>query len=331
MQRGETRARYMDLSVVIVNWNTRELLLQCLRHLDGLLLGLDTEVWVVDNGSADGSPRAVRSAFPGVRLIENARNLGFAAANNQALRACGGRYALLLNSDCFPRPGAIEGLVSAVQRDSRVGIAGGALSDPDGRPQNAFGAAPTLATELLPRGILQTLFPRRYPSKRHPPRDVMEVESVLGAFLLARREAWQEVGGLDEGYFLFMEETDWCVRMRRRGWKVVHVPWAVATHLQGQSARNDLAGARVEYHRSRYRFFSLHRSQIALAFLRGGILVKCLSNWTSSGLMMRMSRSAEARWSRRHEVDRHILRWHLQGCPGHWGMSRGPESEQGGG
>jgi GT2 family glycosyltransferase len=314
------------VSIVIVNWNTRDLILRCLGHLLQTQPGEILDIWVVDNGSQDGSTEAIRKAFPRVQLIANAQNQGFARAANQALARCRGRYMLLLNTDCFPQEGAIQALVKSMQADPRAGIAGGALLHSDGRPQHAFGAAPTLASELLHRGLLQALLPGRFPSKRHPPKTTTEVEAVLGAFLLVRREAWWQVGGLDEGYFLFFEETDWCLRMRRAGWKVLHVPTAVALHLQGQSARRNLEGARVEYHRSRYRFFALHRGALSLRVLKVGLFLRCLMNWVSSGAMGSLAWDRRDRWQRRHRVDRTVLCWHLRGCPEGWGL---PASRQG--
>lgn len=311
----------MELSIIIVNWNTRGLVLRCLNHLTGLDLPLETEVWVVDNGSTDGSPEAIRSSFPDVHLLENSRNMGFARANNQALKRAQGRYILLLNTDCFPHKGAIQALIGAMERHPEAGIAGGKLRHPDGRPQNSFGVAPTLATELIPKGLLETLLPRRFPSKRRPPHAPMEVETVTGAFLLVRREALECVGGLDESYFFFLEETDWCLRMRKAGWVVLHVPGAEALHLQGGSAVQELARARVEYYRSRYRFFALHRGGGSLALLRWGLLLKGLANWISSGILAYLWGSRGSRWEDRHAVDGTLLRWHLSGCPEDWGLS----------
>lgn len=317
------REESIELSVVIVNWNTRDLVLRCLGHLFGLRLPDTKEVWVVDNGSQDGSPEAIRRAFPQVHLLENDRNQGFAKAANRALRRCNGPYVMLLNTDCFPEEGAIKTLMTAMQGDPRAGIAGGALLHPDGRPQHSFGVAPTLATELLHKGLLQTLLPRRFPSKRYPPQKATEVEAVLGAFLMVRRQAWMEVGGLDEGFFFFLEETEWCLRMRRAGWRVLHVPEARAIHLQGQSAERDPAGARVEYYRSRYRFFALHRGMVSLKLLRVGLLFRCIMNWASSGAMRCLAWNRREQWRKRHRVDCTVLLWHLKGCPEGWGVTRG--------
>ena len=320
---GKLRGENVALSVVLVSFNTRDLTLRCLRHLYSLGLHPQMEVWVVDNGSSDNSASAVREAFPEVSLLSNDRNLGFARAANMALQRCAGRYALLLNTDCFPEPGAVEELLRAMEDRPRVGIAAGSLLHGDGRLQNSFGSAPSLWTELLPKGIVEVLCPSRFPSKRRPPMGPKEVESVVGAFLMAKRRAWEHVGLLDEGYFLFLEETDWCVRMRKAGWSVLHVPQARAVHLQGQSAAGQKAPARIEFYRSRYRFFSLHRGAWATRLLKAGLILKILWNWTWSGLLSRIPWPAARAWRDRHWVDRKLLSWHLRGCPEGWGLKQG--------
>lgn len=147
---------------------------------------------------------------------------------------------------------------------------------------------------------------------------------MLGAFVMVRRKAWVHVGGFDEAYFLFLEETDWCMRMRKSGWKVIHVPTARALHLLGQSAAKDLTRARVEYYRSRYRFFSSHRGRLSQNVLRVGIFIRTVMNWISSGVMAKFPFVGQGRWKRRHEVDRRLLQWHLRGLPDGWGLCRTP-------
>jgi hypothetical protein len=308
----------MEITVAIVNWNTRDLLLSCVRHLKGLGVNETIQIIVVDNGSRDGSARALRATFGDVELIENDVNVGFAKANNQALQKSKGRFILLLNPDCFPQPGAVESLKEALEGDIKAAVAGGALLDPDGSPQNSFHNAPTLATELLNKSLLQWLFPRRYPSKRHPPQNIIQVEAVLGAFMMVKRDAWFEVGGMDERYFLFLEETDLCTRLRKRGWRVIHVPHAKAVHLQGQSASLDIQRSRVEFYRSRYRYFEQHRGRPSNMILRVGILARLLLEWMASGA----SRWFHSGSRVRHGVHSYILKWHLKGCPPGWGLEQ---------
>jgi GT2 family glycosyltransferase len=212
-----------DLSVIIVNWNTKELLLNCIESLYRTIKGLSFEIFVVDNGSKDGSVNSVRKAFPEIELIQNQRNLGFARANNEALRKRKGQYALLSNTDVILKDGAIETLAEFMDRNPNVGIAGGQLINGDGSKQNSFDNFPSLATEVLNKSLLRILFPTRYPSKRVSYSSPIDVQSVIGACMIVRSQAIREVGLLDEDYFFFMEETDWCYRMKRRGWRVCHV------------------------------------------------------------------------------------------------------------
>lgn len=309
-----------NLSIILVNYNTRDLTLACIGHLFKLGLPPKTELLLVDNGSADGSVEAIRSAFPQVRILESRINLGFARAVNLAIRNSMGRYALLLNTDCFPQDGSIERLLEFMEDNPSAGICGGALLHPDGRLQNCFGRAPTLATELLPKGLLETLLPSRYPSKRKPPLGPTQVEAVVGAFLMVRREAWEKVGLMDEGFFLFLEETDWCLRMKRAGWNVFHVPEAKAIHVQGQSMMADLRNARIEFYKSRYRFFLIHRGKVQYTVLIAGLVIKGFVNWIWSAIMSKVPGNKRLRWMERHKVDGWILAWHVLGCPGNWGL-----------
>jgi GT2 family glycosyltransferase len=194
-----------DLSVIIVNWNTRELLLNCIESIYRTVRGLLFEIFVVDNGSNDGSPDSVKGKFPEIELIQNQRNLGFARANNEALRRSRGRY---------------EKLVEFMEGNPTVGVVGGQLINMDGSRQNSVDNFPSLTAETLNKSLLRILFPKRYPSKRANYSTPIDVDSVIGACMIVRSRAIQEVGLLDEDYFFFLEETDWCYRMRRRRWRV---------------------------------------------------------------------------------------------------------------
>jgi GT2 family glycosyltransferase len=250
-----------DLSIIIVNWNTRDYLLNCLQSLMRTE-GSPWEVIVVDNGSWDGSGAEVKRLFPTVRLIENDTNLGFAKAVNQGLRFFSGRYALLLNPDTQVKDGTIEKLLFFMENYPGAGVAGVQLLNLDGTKQNSIANFPSLATELFNKRVLRWLFPERFPGKERHYAGPVEVESVIGACMLVRRKALDEVGFLDEDYFLFLEETDWCFRMERAGWKVYHVPQAEIIHFQGKSAEQDKKRSKIEYYRSRYHFFKKNRGKV---------------------------------------------------------------------
>ncbi len=201
----------MDLSIIIVNRNTKELLLACIESVYATAPPLSFELLLVDNASSDGSVVDVRHSFPDIRCIENDRNLGFAKANNIAIRQAQGRYVVLLNTDTVLTPLALATIVDFMDRNQKVAICGGQLLNGDGSLQNSIANVPTLATELLNKSLLRLLFPKRYPGKESRFNHPVEVESVVGACMVVAREAIDRVGLLDEAYFFFFEETDWCL------------------------------------------------------------------------------------------------------------------------
>lgn len=316
----------MDVSIIIVNWNTRELLLNCLSSVFATTSGLACETIVVDNGSQDGSSGAVAEQFPQTTVIHNTENRGFARANNQALAGARGRYILLLNSDAVLTEGSLQGLVSFMDKTPGAGIAACQFISPDGSKQNSFDNFPTMATELLNKTLLKTFFPARYPSKRRDYREPLAVDSVIGACMLVRAEAIREVGGLDEDYFFFMEETDWCFRMHQAGWQVYHLPGIRVYHLQGKSKEKNPAKAWIEYYRSLYIFFKKNRSSFAYYLLRIGKAFKLIVNTllVSLGIICTLGRNKGS--VRRFHIYGGLLLWHLRGCPKQEGLAGGDKA-----
>ena len=227
----------MDLSVIIVNWNTRELLSQCLQSVYETAGDVGLEVLVVDNGSSDGSGAMVRREFPQVRLIENVENVGFARANNQAVVISQGRYVLLLNSDAVLRSGALQAMCRFMDQRSEAGVVGAKLLNPDGSFQASYMDFPVILDEVLLLTKLSRLFhPACFPSHSlAESQEVSEADWVPGTCLMIRRETLEQVGGLDEDYFMYSEEVDWCWRVKRAGWKVFYLPEAEVLHWGGQS------------------------------------------------------------------------------------------------
>jgi GT2 family glycosyltransferase len=306
----------MDLSIIIVNRNTKGLLLDCVESVYKTVPPLSFEVIVVDNGSTDGSVEELNHSFPGVECIKNSGNLGFAKANNQAIRRSAGRYVALLNTDTVLTPGALDTIVKFMDADGKAGISGGQLLNGDGSLQNSIANIPTLATELLNKSLLKLLFPKRYPGKKNRFERPTEVESVIGACMVVSRKAMEKTGLLDESYFFFLEETDWCLAMKKNGFKVFFLPGARIYHLQGQTAKKNLAAARVEYWKSRYVFFSKHYSPFYNTVLKAGLLLRlCLS------IVLQLLASASPKTRGRLSVNWTLLLWHIKGCPGGWGLS----------
>jgi len=304
-----------DLSFILVNWNTKGLILEALRSIVDTVPGYGYEIFVVDNGSVDGSPEAITGAYPRVHLIRNATNLGFARAVNQALAQTAGRFICLLNSDARFLEGAVQTLVAFMEDNPDVGIAGGQLINADGSRQNSIAPFPSLATELLNRRLLRILFPRHYPGKEREYPFPIDVDSLVGACIIVRRQAIEEVGDLDEGYFFFMEETDWCFRMRENGWRISFVPGARILHLQGASAAMAKAEAKIEYYRSRYRLFAKWRGRTKTILLKLGLMLRLVGEVSGNSLLLWKQRYRE-RW----RAYCRLLLWHLRSCPSHDGL-----------
>jgi GT2 family glycosyltransferase len=307
-------------SIVIVNWNTRGMLLKCLESVYETIKGRNFDTWVVDNGSTDGSPGAVRERFSRVRLIENSENLGFARANNQALELIQSPYVVLLNSDIVLTPSALETIIDFMDRKKDTGICGPQLLNEDGTKQNSIASIPTLATELLNKSLLRRLFPEKYPGKELDIKEPMEVESIVGACMVVRKKAIESVGLLDEDFFFFLEETDWCKRMRDKGWKILHHPGSRVYHVQGGSARLTNVRARVEYWRSRYTFFRKHRGLAARLLLAAGLSVRLLANFVAALLYGAVTLFTSARALERLRLYSTLMAWHLSGRPASWGL-----------
>jgi GT2 family glycosyltransferase len=252
------------LSIIIVNWNTGDLLRDCLRSLlDDPQPGY--EVIVVDNGSSDGSACMVQREFPGVQLIENAHNDGFARANNLGIHASRGRYVLLLNSDTRIPAGAVPRLIDFMEQHQEAGACGPRLVRADGTPQShGFGNDPALSY-LLRRAASQLLL--RRPLHDWATSATSMVDWVSGACLLARRTAIEQAGLLDERFFMYFEDNEWCLRIRKAGWSVYYYPEVEIVHLGGQSlARNP--EAQQAYYQSLAYFYAKHYSRPAQWLLK---------------------------------------------------------------
>ncbi|MCS7252527.1 MAG: glycosyltransferase family 2 protein [Armatimonadota bacterium] len=262
----------IDVSICIVNFNTRDELDGCIASLERGASLITFEVIVVDNASIDGSPHMVRTKYPWVKLIVNERNIGFAAGCNQAMLHSSGRYIMLLNPDTVVHDGAIEKLVRFMDEHPGVAIVGPKLLNPDGTLQYSCRAFPTLLTGLFRNTPLERLFPSNKPTKEyllknHSHEEPMEVDWLSGAAMLVRRDAIRTVGMLDEGYFMYCEDVDWCWRMRKAGFKVFYVPSAIVTHAIGKSSDQLFVPMLIHRHRSMLRFyFKNYRRMLPLIF-----------------------------------------------------------------
>ncbi len=268
MNADDRSAARPELSIVILSWNVRELLRDCLRSVMENVRTFqrsDVETFVVDNASTDGSPEMVAAGFPEVRLIRNPANLGYARANNIGIAASRGRYVLLLNSDTVVPAGALAGLLSFMDAHPWAAACSPQLLRPDGTPQPyAFGGDPT-PLYLLRRGISRLLLGR--PLHDWAVAAPIQVDWVSGACLMVRRAAIEQVGALDEAMFMYFEDNDWCRRMRLAGWQVWYVPTVAITHIGGAGLKQNPAARRAYRESLRY-FYRKHYGPAANLFLR---------------------------------------------------------------
>ena len=310
----------IDLSIIVINWNTKEDLLHCLESIFKMGTGIQREVIVVDNGSRDGSGVEVKKAFPAVHLIQNDRNIGFAKATNQGFKNSSGRYVLLLNPDTQVKHGAIEQLVSFMDTHLEAGVAGAQLLNSDGSKQNSIANFPSLATELLNKSLLRWLCPKKFLGKERDYSEPVEVDSVIGACMMVRRDALDQVGLLDEDYFLFLEETDWCYRMKKGGWKIYHVPQAEVYHFQGKSAEAVKKEARVEFYRSRYHFFKKNSGHLQWFNLLIGLLIRLGFEFVTMIVASMITLFMIKGWREKLSIYAYLFGWHLRFCPEGMGL-----------
>jgi len=308
------------ISIIIVNWNTKDYLIKCLKSLVRIRGGSSQEVIIIDNASQDESVRAVRESFPQFILIENPKNLGFAKAVNKGLKIAKGEYILLLNPDIEIKDNTIEKFISFMEAYQDVGIAGAQLLNDDGSKQNSIANFPSLVTELFNKSLLRWFFPKYFPGKEQEYTEPIEVDSVIGACMMVRRKAIEDVGLLDEDYFLFFEETDWCYRMKKAGWKVYHVPQAQVFHFQGKSAEKDKKKAKVEYYHSRYLFFKKYKGYWQFIILRVGLLLKLVIEFLFMGIGCIMTGFKVKRWKTQLSNYAYLFWWHMKGCPEEMGL-----------
>ncbi len=258
-----------NLSVLIVNWNTRNVLAACLRAIPEAVAPLASETIVVDNRSTDGSPEMVRANFPWVRLIENGENVGFVRATNRAIAESRGDYLLLLNSDAIAPPGSLARMVSFMRDHSDAGAVAPKLVNPDGSFQASYARFPTLLSESLSAfGLNRYLWGPHHPSPPpHPDEEPHPVDWAPGACLLLRRSAVEAVGPLDEGFWMYSEDTDLCYRIHRAGWKVYYLPDVKIVHLGGASSRQCRPESVARLYGSKIRFFRKHCGPLQAALL----------------------------------------------------------------
>jgi GT2 family glycosyltransferase len=266
------------VSVVIVSWNARDYLSKCLESLTAEVCSYPMEIIVVDNASTDGSPECVEKNFPHVRLIRNSENLGFAKANNIGILAGKGQYFCLVNSDVVVLKDCISILVDYCESHTEVGMVGPRVIGGDGKLQRSCRGFPTVWNMFCRALALDTLFPKSklfcgFTISYWAQDSLRPVDILSGCFWLIRQRALSEVSLLDENFFMYGEDMDWCRRFWDKGWKLVFVPEAHAIHYGGASSANAPVRFYIERHRADLLYWRKHHSRFSVACY---FMVTCL-------------------------------------------------------
>ena len=273
---GATPVQLPELSIIIVSWNVRELLRACLASLPPA--DPRVEVIVVDSASTDGTPSMVAADFPTVHLITSSENLGYSRGNNVGLQAARGRCLFILNPDTQILGDALAEMQRYLDAHLDVGLVGPQLLWPEGGAQSTRRRFPPLALTFFESTWLQRLAPRgwlrRYYTEDLPPDAPAEVDWVVGAALFVRRAAWEQVGGLDEGFFMYSEELDWQRRMRVAGWRIVHLPAARIIHAEARSSAQVPAATHIRFNTSKVRYVRKYHGALAAGVLRWWLLAQ---------------------------------------------------------
>lgn len=260
----------IDISVVIVNWNTRDLLLDCVESLFAETRESSLEIIVVDNASRDGSMEALAARFPQTVRIANTENAGFARANNQGLAVARGRYLCLVNSDVKALAGVLDRLRAFLESRPDVGAVAPRTVGRDLKLRRNCREFPSLRNEICQALFLDRLFPSRRFFRSRSMRDYdyasqSEIEALSGCFLMVPRSVQETVGGLDERFFIYAEDVDWCKRIREAGWRVIYFPEAEAIHYGGSSSATERVRFNLEILKAHLQYWRKHHGRLATA------------------------------------------------------------------
>ncbi|MDQ0244806.1 GT2 family glycosyltransferase [Bacillus fengqiuensis] len=284
----------MDLSVIIVNYNTKKLTMDAIQSVLNSKTKYKYEIIVVDNNSSDGSVGEISSRFPQVKIIVNNDNAGFAKANNQGINQSDGRYILLLNSDTIIQKDTIEKMMVFMEEHPDVGAGGCKVVLPDGSLDKACHRGfPTPSASFYYLTGLSKKFPdnprfSQYHLSHLNLDEIHEVDCLVGAFMLVRREAIDHIGLLDETFFMYGEDIDWCYRIKKSGWKIYYYPYTSIIHYKGASSRKKPQKIVYEFHRAMYLFHKKHYAHKYSVFINAlvyiGVSLKLIFSATSNAV-----------------------------------------------
>lgn len=288
----------MKLSVIIVSWNLKDDLVACLMSLLENRPQADFETIVVDNASTDGTVDLLKKHFADVIVVANTENRGFAAANNQAVKIAKGQYIILLNPDTIVHPYCLENLITILDKNPEVGMCGPRLIDTDGATYSSVGYIPTFRSLLYSKTVFRSFGIFRSHYKKLTVNDFdydkqADVEQLSGAALMVRRSILEEIGLMDEDFFLYYEDADLCLRIRKAGWKIAYVPEAVITHIGGTSSEQIPIRKYIMLYKSLFVYLRKHRGRFVTALFsvvfKPGVIIKDILNILSGTVVFIIS------------------------------------------
>jgi GT2 family glycosyltransferase len=275
----------MKLSIIIVNWNTQDLLMHCLESIYSQPVHVDFETWVVDNASTDESITNITYLFPQVKLIVNSENIGFGRANNQGIRQAIGDYILLLNPDTQVHTDAINTLIAYLDTCPHAAAVGPKLLNADGSLQISAYPTPTLVRELWRLFHVDRIISIGQYSRKHFGNKPIKVDILMGACILLRAEVIKPIGLFDEAFFIYSEEVDLCERIRKEGWELHWIPGPEVTHFGGVSTRQVASAMFLELYRSKIKFFRKHRGNFQAGLYKAVLEVAALARILSGKVL----------------------------------------------
>lgn len=302
------------ISIVIITRNTKELVKGLLASIgrDYSLVSRTLDTVVVDNASSDGTGDVIRQDFPSTVYMREERNVGFAKAANIGYRNTGGQYVLFLNSDILVTEGEVVKMVDFMDQNPDIAILGPQLVHSNYTFQRSFANAPTLLLEVIPERVARYLAPKRYPDpKKHYPEPI-NVQSLIGAAIIARRDVLDRLNGFDERFFFFLEETDLCLRASDSGYRIVFFPGSSIVHLQGKTVARSWIPGRIEYNISLRKFIAKHHPAIYAGLFQGVRFIKGFSFLIFLTVFFPLLIKKKTR--KRYWYYVYLFLWYLKGC-----------------
>ncbi|MDM8519065.1 glycosyltransferase family 2 protein [Anaerolineales bacterium HSG6] len=298
----------MDLSIVIVNWNVKDLLRAC---LESIATDFSHEIIVVDSASSDDSAEMIRQEFPHIGLIASQENLGYAKGNNLGTAIAQGRYLLLLNPDTIVKPNTLEAMISYMDDHPKVGAIGPQLLWPNGDSQSSRRRFPTLGSLFWESTLLGQWFPNNHYAQKYymadqPAEQTHQVDWVVGAAILIRRETWLETGFIDQNFFMYFEETDWCKRCTEKGWQIHYLPTAQIVHYEGKSSEQALTARTLRFQKSKLYYTHKYFGSRWMKILRQFLKLTFTLQLTEETVKWLLRHKSDLRWNRMEAYSRLI-------------------------